>query len=126
MPASSIGTNTFIKMTGQPVLAGQQLQPETKAGVAGVGWWKLGSKGTEYTVETLRDFDTFANAVAAAATYKAAQDAGALAIVYGGVGLGNVIVLSVEATAEAVAHGQGGLAGTSTAIVRATWRLIAV
>lgn len=126
MPLSSIGTNTFLSMSGQPVPAGQQLQPETKAGVDGIGWWKLGSKGTEYTVETIADCATFAAAVSAAAGYKAAQNAGPLAIVYGGQSCGNVLVLSVEAKAEAIAHGQGGIAGTSQAIVRATWRLIAV
>lgn len=126
MPTSSIGTLTFVAMSGQPVTAGQQLQAETKAGVAAVGWWKMGIKGTEYSVETVRDVDTFANAVAAAATYKTAQNAGALAIVYGGVSLGNVLVLQVDAKAEAIAHGQGGLATTSRALVRATWRLIAV
>ena len=126
MPASSIGNLSFLSMSGQPQPAGQQLQPETKAGVAFVGWWKLGSKGTEYSVETMVDVNTFAAAVSLATTYKAAQDAGALAIVYGGVSLGNVLVLSVDAKAEAIAHGQGGLAGTSKAIVRASWRLIAV
>ena len=126
MPASSIGTLTFLSMTGQPVTAGQQLQAESKAGVAYVGWWKMGIKGTEYSVETIRDVDTFANAVALAATYKLAQNSGALAIVYGGVSLGNVLVLRVDAKAESVAHGQGGLAGTSQAIVRASWGLIAV
>lgn len=126
MPASSIGSLTFLRMTGQPVVAGQQLQPETKAGTDGIGWWKLGSKGAEYSVETVVDVDTFANAVALAATYRAAQNAGALAIVYGGVSLGNVLVLDVQATAEAIARGFGGVACTSLAIVRAQWRLIAV
>jgi hypothetical protein len=126
MPASSIGSLLFLSMSGQPVPAGQQLQAESKAGVANVGWWKLGAKGTEYQVETIADVSTFSAAVTLAATYKAAQNAGALAIVYGGVSLGNVLVLSVEAKAEAIAHGQGGLAGTSRAIVRAAWRLIAV
>ena len=126
MPASSIGTFTFIQMSSQPVSAGQQLQPETKAGVAGVGWWKLGSKGTEYQVQTLVDVANYSTAVALVASYKGAQDAGALAVVYGGVAIGNVIVLSVEGDAQAIARGFGGTAGTSTAIVRATWRLIAV
>jgi len=126
MPASSIGTFTFVQMSSQPVSAGQQLQPETKAGVDGVGFWKLGSKGTEYQVQTLVDVANYSTAVALVANYKTAQNAGALAVVYGGVALGNVIVLSVDPKAEAVAHGQGGLAGTSRAIVRATWRLVAV
>jgi hypothetical protein len=126
MPASSIGSFTFVQMSTQPVSAGQQLQPETKAGVDGVGFWKLGSKGTEYQVQTLVDVADYSTAVALAASYKAAQNAGALAIVYGGVSLGNVLVLSVEGDAQAIARGFGGTAGTSLAVVRATWRLIAV
>jgi hypothetical protein len=126
MPASSIGSYYFIRISAQPVPAGQALQPETKAGVAGVGWWKCGVKGTEYSVETIADALDFATAVSAATGYKAAQDAGALAIVYGGISLGNVIVISVDAKAEAIAYGQGGLSGVSQAIVRANWRLIAV
>lgn len=126
MPSSSIGTATFIAMRPQPVVAGQQLIPEAKAGVANVGWWKAGSKGTEYSVETVRDVATFADAVALAAAYRTLQDAGALAITYGGVSLGNVLVLSVEATAEKIVQGHGGIAGTSEAIVRAQWRLVAV
>lgn len=126
MPASSIGSATFIRMTPQPVPAGVQLVPEAKAGVANVGWWKAGSKGTEFSVHTLRDVDTFANAVALAAAYKTLQDAGALAVTYGGQSLGNVLVLSVEATAEAIVAGYGGVAGTSGALVHAKWRLVAV
>ena len=113
-------------MTGQPIVAGQQLQPETKAGTDGVGWWKLGSKGVEYSVETFVDVDTVANAVALPASYKAARNAGALAIVYAGVALGNVLVLDVQGNAKAIARGFGGLAGISEATVEAQWRLIAV
>lgn len=126
MPASSIGAYSFISMSGQPVQAAQQLQPESKAGVDAVGWWKVGSKGTEYSVQTIADVDTFANAVAAVGNYRGLQNSGAVAIVFGGVSLGNVIVLSVDGKAERIVRGSGGLATTGQAIVRATWRLVAV
>lgn len=126
MPASSIGAYTFISMSDQPLTAGQNLQPESKAGVDGIGWWKTGTKGWEYQVTTIRDVDTFANAVALQASYQGLRNSGALAITYGGVAIGNVIVLDVKAKAERIVKGSGGLATTSQAIVRAQWRLIAV
>jgi len=128
MPTSSIGSYVFLSMSDQPRPAAQQLVAETRAGVDGVGWWKAGSKGTEYTLTTITDTASYSTAVALAATYPAAQNAGALAIVYGGVAIGNVIVVEAHGKAEAVAHGQGGFAagGRAGGIVRGTWKVVAV
>jgi hypothetical protein len=125
MPASSIGAYTFVSMTPQPQTAGMRLQPETKAGVSGTGFWALGVHGQEYQVQTVAVGASFSAAVAAEALYRALISAGPVLVTYGGVAIGYVIVMDVTCTAERVlqANGQGG---TYYAIANATWRLIPV
>ena len=126
MALTSIGAYAFISMSDPPQLAAQQLQLERKAGVNGVGFWKNGIAGSPYTVETVADVPTFSQAVDRAADYRLLPNAGPQAIYYAGIYHGLVIVLDVTATPEPVATGLGGLYGSSQAIVKATWKLIAV
>lgn len=123
---SSIGSFQFTVMREQPQGISQRLQLESKAGVAGVAVWKLGAAGTQHTVNTLRDYASWSTAVAAEAAYKTLKDAGPVEIYFGGVYLGTVIVLDVRSHATRIAAGIGGLSGESTAIVEATWTIIAV
>jgi len=125
MPTSSIGAHVFTSMSPQPQTAGQRLQPETKAGVNGVGFWKLGVHGQEYQLTTVAVASTFAAAVAVEAAYRALINAGPVLVMYGGQAIGYAIVMDVTSNAERVlvAH---GIYGTGHAIATATWRLIPV
>lgn len=123
MPASSIGSFTFATMDPQPQTAGHRLQPETKAGVSGVGFWGLGVHGQEYTLNTVAVAATFAAAVLAEAAYRAAISAGPLVVIYGGQPISSAIVVDVTTTAERVLLAEPG---DGQAIVKASWRLIPV
>ena len=123
MAVSSIGAYTFAAMDPQPQTAGHRLQPETKAGVTGVGFWVLGVHGQEYQLTTVAVGASFAAAVAAEPLYRALIAAGPVAVVYGGVGIGSAIVVDVNVKAERVLMAQPG---NGQAIARATWRLIPV
>lgn len=125
MPLSAIGAQTFLTMTPQPQTAGMRLQPETKAGVNGVGFWQLGVHGQEYQIDTQQIAATFAVAVTAEATYRAYISAGPVTVVYGGQTIGSAIVVDVTTSAERVLGAYGdGIAGQ--ALVKAQWRLIPV
>lgn len=125
MPTSSIASYTFASMTPQPQTKGMRLQPETKAGVSGVGFWALGVHGQEYQLTTVAVAATFAAAVAAEAAYRSLIQAGPVVVVYGGVTIGYAVVVDVTSQAERVlgAYGSGG---AGYAIATATWRLIPV
>lgn len=123
MSTSSIGPYTFASMTPQPQTKGWRLQPETKAGVNGVGFWALGIHGQEYQVTTTAIAATFAAAVAAEALYRALINAGPVAVVYGDQAIGSAIVLDVQAAAERVLMAQPG---NGEAMVKANWKLIPV
>jgi hypothetical protein len=125
MPVSSIGGYTFVSMTPQPQTKGMRLQPETKAGVSGVGFWALGVHGQEYQLTTVAVGATFAAAVAVEATYRALIQAGPVVVTYGGVTIGYAVVMDVTSHAERVL-GAYGQFGTGYAIATATWRLIPV
>jgi len=125
MPASSIKTYTFVSMDPQPQTAGMRLQPETKAGVNGTGFWKLGVHGQEYSLTTVAVGATFAAAVAVEPYYRALINAGPVLVTYGGQSCGYAIVTDVQATAERVLFAAGS-GGSGQAIVRATWKLIPV
>jgi hypothetical protein len=124
---SSIGTQSFISMTPQPLTAAQRVQVESRAGVAGVGFWLLGAAGEAYSPTTVRNVDTFANAVALANTYRTLIGGAPQALTYGGVAMGNFVVVDVKASAERIVKGFGGVAPAGgLAIVRAQWTLYAV
>jgi hypothetical protein len=111
--------------TPQPARTATQV--ESRAGVDGVTVWDTGSRGQPYEVQTEVDVETWTIAEALCQAYSQAIDLGPLPIMHGGVVIGDVQVLDVpHATAEAIAAGLGGICGRSEAIVRASWRLIAV
>lgn len=127
MPASSIGAYVFLTMQPEPIGAAQRLAVEARAGVAGVGVWRTGVAGTEFSVTTLVDVVDWSTAVALAHNYRSMTAGGPYAISYGGVAMPyNVVVLDVRATAERIVAGTGGLSGSSGATVKAEWKLIAV
>lgn len=125
MPTSSIGGYTFVSMTPQPQTKGMRLQPETKPGVSGTGFWALGVHGQEYQLTTVAVGATFAAAVAAEALYRALIQAGPVAVVYGGQTIGYAIVMDVTCNAERVLGAFGG-SSVGYAIATAQWRLIPV
>ena len=122
MPTSSIGTATFISMDPPPTAAVQQIVLESKAGVNGHGAFLTGSRQAPQQVTTVRDFTSFALAVAAKAVYESAVGS-VLAVVYGGVGIGNALILGVDCQCQALVGAVGGLSGSPAAVVTARWTL---
>ena len=125
MPASRIGPYTFISMSRCPSSPNQRLSTETRAGVNGTAIWRVGTGGQPFQVRTVADALTFGAAVTLFRSYETLIGSGALPIIYGGESMPYLVaVLSVEPDdVAATAIGVGGLLGTSTGIVRATWTL---
>lgn len=121
--ASSIGGIAFLRFDRRPPTAGEQVTLEAQAGKDGHAAWQTGSRGRTFSLATMRDVDTFANAQTLCATLEALRGT-VVAIVFADTALGNYLVNNVEATPEKILHGQGGVVGgASAAIVSANWTL---
>lgn len=125
--AASIGIYTFLRMHPHPPIAAEGLEIESRAGVAGVGLWKTGTRGKRFRVETLEPVETETIGLALVDTYRAAIGAAAAALTFEGESLGNVVVLDVTGDAEAIC---GASVGTGYSgcecLVIARWELIFV
>jgi hypothetical protein len=123
MPASAFGAYDFVQMSRRPAAPTQKIVLESRAGVAGNAAWSTGVRSDPQQIQTLRDVGTYSDAVTLCATYENLVGT-VVSITYGGAVLGyTALVLAVEAQPEAVALGVGGIAGSSAALVRATWTI---
>jgi hypothetical protein len=123
MPASALGTATFLTMVPRPQGPAQKIALESKAGVAGNAAWQTGVRSEPQQIETLRDVTDWAAAVALCATYESAIGS-VLTVTYAGVLQGfTALILDVKCSPEKILKGMGGLTPNGTAQVRATWTI---
>jgi hypothetical protein len=123
MPASALGTAQFLTMEPRPVGPSQKIALESKAGVSGNAAWQTGVRSEPQQITTLRDVADWTAAVTLCAGYESLIGT-LVTVTYAGVLQSfSALILDVRPTPEAILFGRGGIAGTSTAQVRAVWTI---
>lgn len=125
MPTNSIDSINFVDISPMPELIGQNTLVESRPGVDGHNLWLTGSRGQGQTVTTFADMTNIAAGVAAMTAYKALVGS-RVAIVWADQALPkkydilNVQLIELKATVGGV----GGLNGTSSAVLVASWTIM--
>lgn len=121
---NSIGSFVFISMSPTPPTNKIRTKIETRQGVDGFSVWKEATRGQIWQCRTAVDVANFTVGQALVQLYEDAVGGAPVALVYANLGYGNVIIKDVNAMVQTQLLGIGGTAGTSGALVRATWQLL--
>lgn len=124
--------NAMGRRGGVPPIMQQQIGVVQRPGVDGTGFIRLGSKGQPFQAVSVVDVDTFANAVALAASYQSLARDEAYELVWCGVNFSTAhgtryFVVDVQPpVVERCSVSSGGLASGGQATVEAVWTLVPV
>ena len=129
-PINQIGPYQFMRLEGIPQLPRQESIVIQRPGVTGTGFIKTGARGKQFSLRSKADVTNWAAANNANVAYNSLANSMLVDIIFGGVNYGAASirfnVLDVEVTEfMPIKTAVGGLVAGS-AIVIATWTLIAV
>lgn len=137
LPIFSIGTFRFLALEGQPLPDLEEVDVVARPGVNGVGLWKLGKRGSPFTIVSKVDAITKIRARALYASYKQLIAADPVVLVWSSINLRVteeflVAVLDVIPTpgpsggVRGLGSASGGLNPPSLGFIACQWTLIAI
>jgi hypothetical protein len=123
MPASYFGTAAFLTMVPRPQGPTQKIALESRPGVNGNAAWATGIRSEPQQIETLRDVVDWSAALTLCAGYQAMVGSVVTVTYAGTLQAFAALILDVDPQPESIVKGLGGVAGASTALVRARWTI---
>lgn len=130
-PVNQIGPFPFLSLDGEVVIPQQQLEIVRRVGVDGNGFWRTGTRGEPFQLQSACDTQTYADARLFAINYPLLSGGETVELVVGDFAYSMISlefeVLRVDILQViALVGGVGGLYPPSAGFVRAAWTLIAV
>lgn len=129
-PTNYIGPFPFVSLRGGPRVPTMRVEPFTRSGVNGTGFFLHGVSGLSFVLRSFADAASYDDAKQLAVDYQAALGAGVTWLIQDNLnwtsqGVG-VVVLHVEERQTHFCAGPGFLVPTAGAFTECDWTLISV